>query len=118
MAPPKKTTAVRRRMISQQLARFTSEGQSITGLLKEKGTQVINEKTIGRYILENEVGTMIVNGTAQIDEAMVVAEIGQLLEIKFIQEVMTTNGFYVKQFEVYVLGEEETKDEERQEPGD
>lgn len=112
-----KTPPVRRRMISRQLARFIEEGFSITGVLQEKGTQVINGNEVGRYILKNEVAEMIVNGTAQIDEAMANAEIGQMLEIKFMHEALTTNGFKVKQFEVYVLGEETEGDEEREESG-
>ena len=92
-----------RKMISRQLAKFTQEGQSITGVLEEKGLQTINGKEIGRYILKNEVATMIVNGTVQIDEAMVNATVGDMLELIFIAEVPTSNGFKVKQFEVYIL---------------
>lgn len=101
-----------RKMISRQLAKFTKEGQSITGVLMEKGTQTINGKEIGRYILGNEVATMIVNGTVQIDEAMVNANVGDMLELVFIAEVPTSNGFKVKQFEVYVLGEGEEDGQE------
>lgn len=101
-----------RKMISRQLAKFTKEGQSITGRLEEKGLQTINGKEIGRYILKNDVATMIVNGTVQIDEAMVNATVGDMLELIFIAEVPTSNGFKVRQFEVYILedGEEDGKE--------
>lgn len=104
--------APRRKMISRQLAKFTQEGQSITGKLEEKGVQTINGRELGRYIMSNEVCTMIVNGTVQIDEAMASAAVGDILELVFIAEVPTSNGFKVKQFEVYILSDGEEDGEE------
>lgn len=97
----------RRKMISTQLARFTNEGQSITGLLTIKETQTINGKEIGRYVLKNDVATMILNGTVQLDEAFVNAEVGDMIEVVYLGEFPTSNGFKVRGFEVYILEESE-----------
>lgn len=103
-----KPKGARKRMISTQLAAFSGEGQSITGLLTEKGRQTIRGNDCGRYILKNPTGTIIVNGTVQIDEAMVNAEVGELIELVYLGTRPTGNGFDVKVFEVFVLEQGES----------
>lgn len=113
--PPK--AKPRRRMISKQLAKFEVANQTVIGTLTVKETQTLmrdgEPHEIGRYEINNEVGTMIVNGTTQIDEAMVNAEIGDTVELVYMGEQQTSRGFMVKKFEVFVHDKEESDDEER-----
>lgn len=103
--PPKPTG--RRKMISTQLAAFTGEGQSIVGRLTEMTRQNIRGNECGRYVLVNETGTIIVNGTTQLDEAFPNAKVGDLIEITYKGTAHTGAGWDVKLFEVYILEEEE-----------
>ena len=107
----------RRRMVSKQLAKFEVENQSVVGVLTVKETQTLlrdgEPHDIGRYEITNELGTMIVNGTTQIDEALTNVDIGQTVEILYLGDQQTSRGFTVKKFEVYVIEPEGDDDEER-----
>ena len=98
---------MRRKMISTQLAKFDTEGIGVTGVLTVKELQTLQGKEVGRYVLENDAATIIVNGTSQIDEAMTKAEVGQTIEIIYLGSAVTGAGWTVKRFEVYILEEEE-----------
>lgn len=98
---------MRRKMISTQLAKFDTEGITLTGVLEVKELQFLQGKEVGRYVLKNEAATFIVNGTAQIDEAMAHAEVGQTIEILYLGSAVTGSGWTVKRFEVYILEEGE-----------
>lgn len=96
----------RRRMVSKQLAKFEVENQTVVGVLTVKDTQTLlrdgEPHEIGRYEITNDLGTMIVNGTTQIDEALESVKIGETVEILYLGEQQTSRGFTVKKFEVYV----------------
>ena len=96
----------KRRMISNQMATFTAEGQSITGKLTEKGTQTIMGREVGRYVLANDVANIVFNGSVQLDEAFREAAVGEMIEVIYKGTAKTSNGFSVKLFEVYVLEED------------
>ena len=98
----------RKKMLTTQLARFDTEGVTVTGILEIKEEQTIQGKVIGRYTFRNDVATFIVNGTVQLDEALSQAEIGDNMEITYTGDRVTSNGFKVRQFEVYVLTEDAT----------
>lgn len=114
MAKPKNP---RRRMVSKQLAKFEVENQTVIGTLAVKETQTLmrdgEPHEIGRYEITNEVGTMIVNGTTQIDEAMENVAVGDTVELVYMGEQQTSRGFMVKKFEVFIHEEEGGDDEER-----
>lgn len=101
--PPK-----RRRMVSNQLVRWDAPGQSCTGILGIKELQTLNENEIGRYVLNNVDGTYVINGTIQLDEAMRHVEVGQEIEIEFTGESITSKGRSVKNFDVFVLEDDDT----------
>lgn len=96
----------RRRMISEALAVWDTEGMTITGVYIEKGTfqQMRDGRPVdvAKYTLKNDVATIIVNGTYDIDAAMARVEIGETVEITYKGEAVTSAGFKVKKFEVAV----------------
>ena len=98
---------MRRRMVSTQLY-APSEGQTTVGRLTEKGTQTLQGKEVGRYVLTNEAATIIVNGTVQLDEAFAKVQEGDMIELLYLGTAPTSNGFNVKRFEVYVLEDDES----------
>lgn len=97
----------RRKMISEQFIRFDTEGITYTGELTSKEKQMFRGKEVGRYTIKNESGSMAFNGTDQLDKALANAEVGQIIEILYLGEEKTSEGFDVKRFEVYVLEEED-----------
>lgn len=92
-----------RRLLGTQFVRFTTPGETLTGVLTQKEPIVINGNDTYRYSFDCPGGKVALNGTNQLDDALVFAEVGMEIEIKYIDEVQTLGGFKVKQFEVYVL---------------
>jgi len=102
----------RRRMVSKQLATFSETDQWLKGTVVVKEEQTVNERTIGRYEIHNPEGMWILNGTQQIDEAFVNLEVGAMVEIHYLGEAITSNGFKVKRFEIYEISLEDENGEE------
>lgn len=99
-------------MISEQFIRFDTPGLTWTGTLTAKETQMFRDKAVGRYTLQNPTGKFSFNGTDQLDKALDQAEVGNTIEIVYLGEEKTSEGFDVKTFEVYILEEGEDDAEE------
>jgi len=97
---------VRRRMVSESLVHWDTEGMTITGVYTEKGSfpQMRDGKPVEvpKYTLTNDVATIVVNGTQDLNAAFAKIEIGQTVEIMYKGEAVTATGFKVKKFEVYI----------------
>lgn len=102
----------RRRLVSDQQAQWTSEGQTMTGVYKSVEQVPYQDKTLNKYVFENDVGQMVVMGTSQIDTAMARVHVGETIEITYKGTAPTSSGFHVKLFEVAVLEAEEGEDGE------
>ena len=104
----------RRRMVSESLAQWDKEGLTISGVYVEKGSfqQMRDGKAVDvpKYTLKNEVATIVVNGTLDINAAMENVQIGETVEIVYKGEVVTAAGYRVKKFEVYVHDSDEEVD--------
>ena len=101
-----------RRMLGAQFIRFTNEGDSFTGGLVAKRTQTLNGKDCGLYDFIADGNRCRMNGTDQIDDAMVDAELGDTIKITFIGAVRTLAGFDVRQFDIELVSRLEPKQEE------
>ena len=102
----------RRKMQVPELFQFAEHGSSIKGFLTGKATQVIQGKTVGRYVIKFGGTLSIINGTVFLDDALSQVERGEFVEIVYVSDQVTQSGYGVRQFEVYTGVDEEVKDEE------
>lgn len=98
----------RRRIVSEVLYQWGDEGDIFTGKLIAKGEQqfIRDNGTInhaGRFTFQVGDVVYLVNGTSQLDRAMVAVTVGEEVEITYKGDLVLDSGFKVKQFEVAVL---------------
>ena len=96
----------RRRMLSKSQIEFSGPGQSFVGRYKMlEYVPYAGEKTLLKYTFENEIGTFILMGSMQIDQAMEAATEGDMIEVTYKGTAPTSSGFTVKLFDIAVLEE-------------
>lgn len=99
----------RHKMEIPVLFQFPGIGATCEGFLAAKATQVIQGKTVGRFIIKNGEKLQVLNGTVQLDDAMAQVMVGEYVTITFTGELPTQGGYSVRQFDVFV-GEEDEPD--------
>lgn len=99
----------RRKMAIPQLYTFQEVGAALKGFLTSKQQQVIQGKTVGRYIVKAGDDLWVINGTVQLDDSLAQVAVGEWVEIAWTGEQPTSGGYAVRQFDVFV-GVEDASD--------
>lgn len=107
----------RKKLAVPELHRFIFVGDTLKGWLRSKQLALIQGKSAGRYIISNDLGQWVINGTVNLDDAFAQIQPGEFVEIIYTGDTEAQSGFNVRQFDVYTGQEEEPKSEERVRPG-
>ena len=100
----------RRKIQREEKYTFEKEGQSVTGKLIEIGQYEFPRDggvaVVGRYVLANDDGRLVVLGTSELDSMMAQVTMGETIEIKYTNATTTGSGRPFKHWEVEVDGDE------------
>ena len=100
----------RRKIQREEKYTFDKEGQSVTGKLIEISTYEFPRDngvaSVGRYVLANDDGRLVVLGTSELDSMMAQVTMGETVEIKYTNSTTTGSGRPFKHWEVAVIEED------------